>query len=71
MLSFVGNKNLLMGKKRKKKRKKNSFPKGPDQFSAATACGWAVFELPLHWWRCHRAATGLHRGVLLLRRTAE
>jgi hypothetical protein len=39
---------------------------------AAAACGWPVGELPpFGEGRCHRGATGLHRGVLLLRRTAE
>jgi hypothetical protein len=61
------------GKKRKEKRekKRKSCPKGPDRFSAAAACGWPVFELPLFGVRCHRAATCLNRGVLLPRRTVE
>jgi hypothetical protein len=33
--------------------------------------GWPVIEVPLFGGRFHRAATGLHRGVLLPRRTAE
>jgi hypothetical protein len=60
------------GKKWKKKEKKRkSCPKGPDRFSAAAASGWPVFELPVVWGLCHRAATGLHRGVLFPRRTVE
>jgi hypothetical protein len=57
-------KNLLMGEKK-------SCPIGPDRFFAAAACGWPVGKLPFFWVRCHRAATGLHRGVLLPRRTVE
>jgi hypothetical protein len=52
-------------------RKKIMPKKGPGRFSAAAACGWPVFELPFIGGRCHRAATGLHRGVLPTRRTAE
>jgi hypothetical protein len=66
-------KKLLMGEKKylKKEKKRKSCPKGPDRFSAAAACGWPVFEEPLYWGRFHRAATGLHRGILLPRRTVE
>jgi hypothetical protein len=72
-LPFLVNPPFDGGKKIEKKRKKKrkSCPKGPDRFSAAAACGWAVFELPLLRGRCHRASTGLHRGVLHPRRTAE
>jgi hypothetical protein len=59
------------GIRKKKKEKKRIVPKGPNRFYAAAACGWPVFELPLLGGRFHRAATGLCRGVLLPRRTAE
>jgi hypothetical protein len=40
-----------------------------DRFSAAAACGWPVFELPLFWGRFQRTAPCLHRGVVLPRRS--
>jgi hypothetical protein len=69
----LGKKNLLMGGKKEKKRKKkeNRAKKVRTNSSAASACGWPVFELPLFGVRCHSAASGLHRGVQLPRRTAE
>ena len=47
-----------------------STPTAAFRFTAE-AYGWPFGELPLFWVLCHRAATALHRGVLLPRRTAE
>jgi hypothetical protein len=58
-------------KDKRVKKERKSFPKGPGRFFAAAACGWPVFELLLFGGRLHRAATGLHRGVLLPRRNVE
>jgi hypothetical protein len=71
-LPFLGKKTFDGGggEIEKREKKKKSCP-SPDRFSASAACGWLVFELPLFFGLCHRAATGLHRGVLLPRRTME